>query len=532
MKVLGFLSVFVAATLTAMGQNTAPETRKLSLEDCIRTALEHNLEVQVRKYDPQLATYALGGTYGAYEPEFQASIEHSFNQSPGGVDAQGRPYTGRELESDNYRVGFGGMMPWGLNYSLGMGMSDQTISTPGRPATGEPRIIENTFFDTTTSNNVTLLSTNYPVSIPAFSEETVSGQLGLFTMRQPLLKSFWIDSTRLQIMLNKQNIRVSELDLQQQVIDTVTDVEQAYFNLIFAQESVIVQQKALELAERLLAENRKRVEVGALAPLDEKQAEAQAAASRADLLEAEGNEDTRQRVLKALLSDDYSQWHPVRIQPVDPMVAVPEKFDIQDSWRRGMTLRPDLLQQKIALEKQGYIVKFQKNQLYPQLDVVGTYGYSASALQWGDAMQQFSDQDNPFWTVGGQLSIPLGNRSARYNYKTAKANQERINLQLKQLQQRIMILIEDAIASAQTAFQRVKATREARSFAAAALEAEQKKLESGKSTSFEVLRLQRDLTTAASSEIRALADYNVALARLAQTEGSTLERRRVNVSFQ
>ena len=119
-------------------------------------------------------------------------------------------------------------------------------------------------------------------------------------------------------MLNKQNIRVSELDLQQQVIDTVTAVELAYFNLIFAQESVTVQQKALELAERLLAENRKRVEVGALAPLDEKQAEAQAAASRADLLDAEGNEDTQQRVLKALLSDDYSQWFKVKIQPGGP----------------------------------------------------------------------------------------------------------------------------------------------------------------------------------------------------------------------
>jgi outer membrane protein TolC len=532
MRALGFLSVLVAATLVAMGQNTAPETRKLSLEDCIRTALEHNLEVQVRKYDPQLANYALGGTYGAYDPEFQLSMEHSFNQSPGGVDDQGRPYAGRELEGDSYRTGIGGVLPWGLNYSLGMGMSDQTISTPGRPATGQPQIIENTFFDTSTSNNVTLLTTNYPIAIPAITDNTVSGQLGLFSMRQPLLRNFWTDNTRLQITLNKQNIRLSELDLQQQVIDTVTAVELAYFNLIFAQESVTVQQKALELAERLLAENRKRVEVGALAPLDEKQAEAQAAASRADLLDAEGNEDTQQRVLKALLSDDYSQWFKVKIQPGDPMVALPEKFDIQDSWRRGMTLRPDLQQQKIALEKQGYIVKFQKNQLYPQLDVVGSYGYSASAPQWGDAMDQFSGRDNPFWTVGGQMSIPLGNRSARYNYKTAKATQERINLQLKQLQQRIMILIEDSIATAQVAFQRVKATREARSFAAAALDAEQKKLESGKSTSFEVLRLQRDLTTAASSEIRALADYNVALARLAQTEGSTLERRRVNMSFQ
>ena len=532
MRALGFLVVLVAATMAAPGQSNPPEARKLSLEDCIRIALEHNLEVQVRKYDPQLAQLNLAGTYGAYDPNFQASVQHNLNQSPGGVDSQGRPYAGRELDGDNYNVGFGGLMPWGLTYSVGMGMTDQTITTPGRQATGSPQVIENTFFDTSTSNNVTFLSTNYPVSIPSVTGKNVSGQLGALTLSQPLLRNFWTDNTRLQILLNKQSIRTSELDLQQLVIDTVTAVESAYFNLIFSQQSVTVQQKALELAERLLAENRKRVEVGALAPLDEKQAEAQAAASRADLLAAQGDEDTQQRVLKALLSDDYSQWFRVHIQPEDPMVAVPEKFDIQDSWRRGMTLRPDLQTQKIALENQGFIVKFQKNQLLPQLNVVGSYGYSAAGQQWSDAMQQFGNGDNPFWSVGGQMSMPLGNRTARSNYKSAKATQERISLQLKQLQQRIMILIEDAIASAQTAFQRVKATREARSFAAAALDAEQKKLESGKSTSFEVLRLQRDLTTAASSEIRALADYNIALARLAQTEGSTLERRRVNMSFQ
>lgn len=529
MKALGFLSVLAASALMALGQTNAPDARKLSLEDCIRIALEHNLEVKVRRYDPVLAQFTLGGSYGAYDPNFEASIEHNFNQSPGGIDAQGRLYAGRELESDNYRTGVGGVLPWGLSYSLGMGVSDQVISTPGRPATGSPQIVSNTFFDTSTSNNVTILTTNYPVSIPPFTERTVSGQVGVFSLSQPLLRNFWTDGTRLQIFLNKQGLRTSELDLRQQIIDTVTAVEQAYFNLIFAQENVTVQSKALELAERLLAENRKRVEVGALAPLDEKQAEAQAAASRADLLDAQGNEDTQQRVLKILLSDDYSQWQSVHIKPGEPMVAVPEKFDIQESWRRGMTLRTDLIKQKIALENQGYIVKYQKNQLMPQLNVVGSYGYSAASGSWGDSFDQYANQDNPFWSVGGQLSIPLGNRTARNNYKTAKTTQEQINLQLKQLQQRIMVVIEDAIAVAQTSFQRVKATREARSFAAAALEAEQKKLESGKSTSFEVLRLQRDLTTAASSEIRALADYNIALARLAQSEGSTLERRQVNM---
>jgi outer membrane protein TolC len=530
MRVFAWLLVLVVWQCVGSSRALA-ETRRLSLEDCIRIALDHNLELQIRRLDPQIAGYTLSGNYGSYEPQIQLSATHSYNQSPGGVDAQGRQYAGRELESDNFRGGFGGLLPWGLSYSLGMGMTDQTITTPPQLAFGQPVVTANTFYDVSTSNTVVLLSTNYPVGFPGYSERTVSGQAAAFELRQPLLKNFWTDSTRLQILIDKQNVVLSELDVRQQVITTITEVEAAFFNLIFAQENILVQKAALQLAERLLAENKKRVEVGALAPLDERQAEAQAAASRADLLEAEGNEYTQQRVLKHLLSDEYGEWQTVVIQPGEPMVAVPERFELQESWRRGLSLRPDLQQQKIALEKQGYIVKFSKNQLFPQLDVVGSYGYSASDSDWSPALEQIGDRDNPFWSVGGQLSMPLGNRSARNNYRAAKANQQRIALQLKQLQQRILIAIEDAISVAETSLQRVKATREAREYAEQALEAEQKKLESGKSTSFEVLRLQRDLTAARLSEIRALADYNISLARIAASEGSTLERRRVNISF-
>ena len=103
-------------------------------------------------------------------------------------------------------------------------------------------------------------------------------------------------------------------------------------------------------------------------------------------------------------------------------------------------------------------------------------------------------------------------------------------LQFRQLEQNILVQIENAIATAQTSFERVDATRQARLYAQAALEAEQKKLENGKSTSFFVLQLQRDLTAARSEEIRAVADYNKALTQLAQSEGSTLERRRIDVN--
>ena len=238
---------------------------------------------------------------------------------------------------------------------------------------------------------------------------------------------------------------------------------------------------------------------------------------------------TQQRVLKSLLSDDYSKWEKVSIQPAEALVAVSQDLNLQESWRKGLTLRPDLVQQKISLEKQGIIIKYQKNQLLPQLDVIGTYGFNASSGGYGGTFDQLGNGSYPFWSVGGQMTIPLTQTSARNNYKSAKVTKEQIVLQLKQLEQGILIQIENAMAVARTSYQQVNATREARIYAEAALDAEQKKLESGKSTSFVVLQLQKNLTSASSSELRALADYNIALAQLALNEGSTLDHRRVTL---
>jgi len=518
------------ASVAALAQTNAPEIRKLSLEDCLAIAIEHNLDVQIKRYNPEISRFNLRAIQGTYDSSMYFSAQHNDNQQPGGVDSQGRPVPGLKLETDSYSGGLQGLLPWGLTYNLGMNLTDQTASRPGVVNTNTT-YFTNTFFDLTAGNSVTFVGTNLPSSIPASSQEIFSGGAGFLQLRQPLLKNFWIDNTRLQIFLDRKTLKISELDLRSQVINTVTAVEQAYYDLIFAQESVKVQQKALELADRLVTENKKRVEVGALAPLDEKQAEAQAAANRADLLAAMGTEDTQERVLKSLLSDDYSKWKNVSIQPTAAMVAVPEHFDLQESWEKGLRFRPDLLQQQLNLEKQGYVLRFQKNQLFPQLDLVGTAGYNASSPHFSGYLDQFGGRDNPFWSVGGQMSIPLGNTSARNNYRAAKVTKEQIALQLKQLEQNILIQIENAIATARTSFQRVDATREARIYAEAALDAEQKKLESGKSTSFEVLRLQRDLTSARSAEIRALADYNIALAQIALNEGTTLERRHLSLEI-
>lgn len=500
--ILGLMMTVFALGARAEGERIRP----LSLEECIRIALQHNYDIQISRLNPELAGFSLSSSYGAYDPTLSFGASHDYNLSPGGRDELNRAYGGTESEANNIDAGLNGLLPWGLNYSLGTRMTDRWGTQPS--------------FDVFTN----LIREPF---------ENTSGNVGVFTMRQPLLKNFWIDAPRLQIFVSKKNLKFSEYGLRNQIIISVTDVEAAYYNLIFANESVKVQEKALELAERLVAENRRRVEVGALAPLDEKQAEAQAASSRADLLAAQASRDTAERVLKGLLSDDYNDWMDVRVEPAESLLAVPQTFNLQESWRKGLDQRPDLIQARISVEIQTKQVSYSKNQLYPQLDLFGDFGYSASAIngEFSDAYGQIADRDNPFYSYGVAVTIPLANTSARNNYKSEKVTKEQLQLQLRKAEQGALIRIENAMATARISFERVSVTRQATQYAADALKAEQTKLEKGKSTSFVVLQLQSNLTAARSAEIRALADYNIDLARLAQEEGSTLDRRSIDLEF-
>jgi outer membrane protein len=347
---------------------------------------------------------------------------------------------------------------------------------------------------------------------------------------QPLLKNFWIDSTRLSITVSKIGVKQSDLGLKSYIIDLVTRVETAYYLLEFQIENVKVQQKALELAQRLLAENKKRVEVGALAPLDEKQAEAEVAARQADLIGAQNALRNAENSFKSIFSDNFASWRTRTLELVPSPSAERQLFNVQDSWARAFETQPGYLAAKLELEKQGVQLKFDRNQIYPQLDLVASYGYNGSGQEFSDSLDQTKSRDLPFYSYGGRLVIPLGNGTARNRHKSSKAVYEQKLLDLKSREQSIMVGIENGINTAQANYEQIEATRKAREYAEAALAAEQKKLENGKSTSFVVLSLQRDLTQALSNEINAIAQYKISLAQFAQTEGTTLERRKIDLT--
>lgn len=496
------LPCFAAVLLSAgaLAQTTNVDSRSLTLSESIRLAVENNLDLKIERYTPQLSLYQLEAAYGAYDPNFSFDGQHSYEQSGSRLIGGGFTIPGATSESDSFSSSLGGLLPLGTTYSLNANANDS---------------YGNSFDIGGGSDLVTRPFENSGASIGA-------------SVRQPLLKNFWIDAPRLQIRVAKNRLKYSEQTLKLRVMGVVNQTEQMYYALIAAREFVNVQAKAVELATRLLAENRKRVEVGAMAPLDERQAESQAAASRADLITARNLVAIRENDLKQLITGAYLDWASTTIVPLQTLEAPRQFFSRQDSWTKGLQERPEMVQAKLDIERAGYQVKFSRNQLLPQVDLFGTYGYGGSGNEFSDSIKEAADASRPRYSYGGAISFPLANTEARSAYRQSKATQQQSALLLKRLEQQIMIEIDNAIKTAQSSFERVEATRAASEYAEAALQAEQKKLESGKSTSFNVLSLQRDLTTARNSEIAALVEYNRALAALAFAEGDSLRRHRID----
>lgn len=494
--VLVFFSLALAAAaqtnLSLVATNLVAGGRPLSLQDCIQQALAHNLDVQIQRYNPDISLYNLRASYGGFDPALSLSGTHNFNVQPGGF-FEGIELPSETIKQNTFDAGITGELPLtGLQYDFSGNINQEHFLAFG--TNGQ-----------------------------SFTFPNSSGSIGM-QLTQPLLKNFWIDNTRLTIQVDKNRLKYNEQGFREQVITSVTAVENAYYELIFALENLKVQQEALELSQTQLDQDQQRVQIGTLAALSVQQDQSQVAQNQANVITAESMLETDENTLKNLLTDNYPAWHSGDIQPTETLAAPLVLFDLQDSWSRGLTERPDLLQARLNVEQEGIQLKFYRNQLFPELDVVGTYGWNGAGSFYNYTFGQINQGSAPYYSYGAQFSIPLASQNARNQFKSTKATLKQVVLQLKQFEQNVMVEIDNAVKTAQSDYESVDATRQARIYAEAALDAEQKTYAVGKATTFEVLTYQNDLTAARGQEIRALANYEEALANLYAQEGSTLER--------
>jgi outer membrane protein TolC len=247
--------------------------------------------------------------------------------------------------------------------------------------------------------------------------------------------------------------------------------------------------------------------------------------------------------LKSLLGYSSTNAWNQQLLPTDPLFVLPEAFDLLQSWQSGSSARPDVAQMRQDVEKSEIDLKYRRNQLFPSLDFVAGYGRKGASTEQAppplqasaslsDAFDQISDAAAPNDLLGIIFSVPLGRAAERGNYRSSKLLKEQAILRLKQREEFALREIADALFIAKTNLERVSLARRAREFAERALEAEEQKLAGGKSTVFFVLQLQGDVANAASTEIRAKADYNKALSQLNFADATLLEKRGIQVKFE
>jgi len=484
---------------------------QLTLDDAIKQALDRNLDIAVQRLNPETFDYSIAALQAIYKPTLISTIASNSATTPSNSTTSGAS-AGTGIVG-NINTFNGGLSQ---NFRWGGGAITATLNN-NRQTTTSLTALFNPQYNTNWSAQYT----------------------------QPLLRNFKIDTTRQQLVVSKLNQDISEIQLQALIINTVSNVRNAYWDYVFATQSVEVARTSVDLADQLVKDNQTRVEIGTMAPIDITQAQSQAATQRQNLATAEGTRRTTELVLKRLIvgGTDDPMWA-AAINPVDRPDFVPVPIDIPSAVKRALENRTDLQQTRKSLAVNDETLNFLKNQTLPQADVVARYGLigqggtqfitSGSGINrqvigeipggYSDALSTLFNSNFPTWSVSLNLSYPIGNSSADATVARARVQQRQVEAQLKQIELQIATDVTNAAVSVQSNGERVQAAQVAREFAEKQLDAEQSKFEVGMQTNYFVVLAQRDLATARNNELQAILAYRrsqVELERLQQTSLST-----------
>ncbi len=515
MRIRILLGLALCATAGAFAQttNSPAQTRSLSMRDCLDLALSHNLHLRIEHLNFDIAGDALSSAYGVYSPTYTFNASHGFDSILGDVDPRKfNPYFPADITTEKMGSDLSGLAPFGFSYDLGGFVRKTEANTDFTSDPGD--------------------AANFPSGVRSTNYYNAGGGL---TMRQHFLKDFWIDSDREVILTRRTDLKISEQALRFEIMTTLLGVELAYNDLIDAREEIMVQEEALKLRREFVAETKRRVQVGDLPPLDDAQAETQLQNTLTALAAAREVYAARQNTLMGLLTDNYKEWADVEVHATDPLQALPAEVNRWRSFDSALTNRPDLIEARLAIKKSDVMVKFRLNQLFPSVDMVGGYGGTSNPMDSSPflsdvfAFRNAFSFHNPEYSYGVVVSFPLDNITERGNYRAGKAAKKIAELELQSAEQAVLLQVGDFVNRVGSRFSQVGSTRQARTYAEQALDAENKKFQNGFATSFEVLQFQQIVTEARTAEIRAEVDYNKILAQLAFAEGSILERHHLSL---
>jgi outer membrane protein TolC len=555
----------------------------LSLRDALALAIENNLDLEVARYNPLVAqTDVLRAKSGQQLRGVQTQISTlSTGQSTGGAaGARGANATGITGRAGDTGTGGGG------------GGAGDASSFFGTQAVNlDPRLFGNLAWGhfSNPQTNVIVTGTN------SFITERTDSQIGIrqgfltgttaalvwantsqdtnslrnifdpstrsnvtLQIQQPLLQGFGIAVNKRNIVVAKRNQQVTDLAFKQQVITVVVRVQQLYWDLVSLRSNVIATQEALDLAGKLYEDNKRRVEIGTLAPIEIVRAEAEVAARQEDLTIAETQVKLQETLLKNAISINGvaspSLIH-AEIIPTD-RIEIPRDQPlppVEDLMETALRERPDLEQAKIRLGNTDINLKAIRNARLPQISLAfdltnnGLAGLANNIYQpqqgqdpvipdpffiggLGGALGQIFRRNFPDYQVSLNMSIPLRNRQAEADLTATMLERRQSEIRLRQTENSIRVEVQNAVIGIQQAKARYEAAQKGLLLQERTLEAEQKKFDLGASTIFLVVQAQRDVALSRSQEIAAMNNYAIAKIDLDNALGRSLEENGISLA--
>jgi outer membrane protein len=482
----------LSAAVQAAVQTPPPQgpVRRLSIDEAVAMALEQNLDLQVERLNPQLQDFNISVASSTWTPNFFSNVSNRNQQSvPQDLLSGTRATNTSQTFSQN--AGLQQTMPWGGNYQLAW--ANGRITTNNDLSPFNPQL-----------NSV--LSASYA---------------------QPLMRNFKIDGARQQYMISKKSREMSDVQLVEAVAQTTRNVKNAYWDLVFANNSLEVQRQSLTLAQQSFRDNRSRVEIGTMAPIDIVEAQAEVARREEGVILAEATISRAEDRLRALISNpSQPDFWTARLEPTDVANFVPVAIDTEAAVRAALDRRTDLQLSRKQLESNDISIRYFRNQTLP--DVTAQFDYRAVGLggtqyqfgsgfpppilsqsekSYGGALSDAFGAAYPDWTFFVRVNYPIGRSTAEANLARARLQNQQAQRQLESQQLSIATQIRDFARAVQTNAKRVEATSAARALSEQRLAAEEKKFQAGMTTPFVVFQAQRDLNQSRNSELQARIDY-------------------------
>ncbi|MGB6641541.1 MAG: TolC family protein [Thermoanaerobaculia bacterium] len=367
------------------------------------------------------------------------------------------------------------------------------------------------------------------------------------TFSQPLLRNLGKMATNRNITIARTNYSISRENFERQVTGIILLVEEAYWNLAEAEAQLGVAEESLELALQLHEQNKIRVEVGTLAPLELVQSEAGVANRELEIIRAQARVGDRMDVLRQLLNLKSDLEWTAPIDPTTDPFLPALKVNVDASIATALEERPEVRAKKLSLSNQELDTRYFRNQKKPRLDLTATYGLnglggdvtdrdflSGEILgtqdgDYGDAIDQILNADFDGWRVALNFAYPIQNRFAKANVAIADLALERGMYELDDLELAVSTEVRRVIRALDASAEGIESARVSQRLEERNYEAEKKRYDNGMSTSFQVLQIQEDLIGARSVFVSAVATYRRALALHYQSIGRLIDESGVEI---